>query len=277
MALTDIGLKLKAARESLGLSSSDISNITKIREHYIEDIENGDLSSISPIYAKSFVEAYAKAVKLDPSEYKSELNAETAKMQAARPKTTPKSEESKKTIKNVRLGAGRDSGSPLKSITTKDNITRIAFAAIIVAVIVAVYTLYFAEAENDIEDPVMTSSETISDTTLIDIDGANDDYSEDESEGLLSGVFGGRDSIELEARAIDSSWVKIKMDGIRVDEKLIVPGQTVKWRAKERFVLTQGNVGALEIRRNGKLLEPFGPRGTVVKDVEITAKEVIIK
>ena len=44
--------------------------------------------------------------------------------------------------------------------------------------------------------------------------------------------------------------------------------------ANEYFIITQGNVGAVQFKRNGKLLEPFGARGSVVKNIKITKDEV---
>jgi transcriptional regulator with XRE-family HTH domain len=272
--MEDLGRKLQEARVEKGLSVSELSDRTKIREHYIIDIEKGDMSTVSPVYAKSFVESIAKTLGLEESEYRTTLDSYVAKLRASKPKTQPKHNES---IKNSIRGSDksfRDNMNPrnIRGAFTKENAKKIFVILLGLLGLVVVYIVYFDSDMDNVADPILTDSTTVSDTTYIDVDAGSDD---EEDEGILSGMFsGGRDSIELVATAIDSSWVKIVMDGQRADEKLIVPGEKIIWRAKKEFVITQGNVGALEIRRNGKLLEPFGAKGTVVKGVKITENEV---
>jgi cytoskeleton protein RodZ len=60
------GAMLKAAREKLGLSISEVSARTKINERQIEALESGDLSILPPAtFAKAFIKSYSKVVKLD--------------------------------------------------------------------------------------------------------------------------------------------------------------------------------------------------------------------
>ncbi|MDH4396468.1 MAG: DUF4115 domain-containing protein [Limnobacter sp.] len=60
------GSLLKAARERLGLSISEVSSRTKINERQIEALESGDLSILPPAtFAKAFIKSYCKVVKLD--------------------------------------------------------------------------------------------------------------------------------------------------------------------------------------------------------------------
>jgi len=271
--MEELGRKLKEARESKGLSIAELSELTKIREHYIEDIERGDISTVSPVYAKSFIISFAKAVDLPQEDYVAEMNSIISKARATRPKQLPKHDES---IKNSIKGSDRrlvDSLRPdnLRSAFTQENIKKTLVVLIGLLGLIVVYIVYFDVGSENVADPVLTNGTIVSDTTFIDVD--LDEESEDE--GILGGMFSsGQDSIILTANAIDSSWVKVVIDGKRVDEKLIVPGEKITWKAKEYFLMTQGNVGALEIRRNGKLLEPFGAKGTVVKSVKITEKEV---
>jgi hypothetical protein len=49
-----------------------------------------------------------------------------------------------------------------------------------------------------------------------------------------------------------------------------------RWSANEYFIITQGNIGAVQFSRNGKLLEPFGTKGTVVKNIKVTRDKVTL-
>lgn len=272
--MEELGRKLKEAREAKGLSVAELSELTKIREKYIVDIENGEISTVSPVYAKSFVMNMAKALGLEEESYKSELSSAISRAQATRPKVAPKKTEN---YKNSIKGSDKsflDTINPanIKNAFTKENIKKTIVVLLGMVGLIVVYVVYFDGNPEKVTDPILTGEGGEADTTLIQVDM---DDEEAEEEGLLDGMFSSSsDSLELVATAIDSSWVKVIMDGQRADEKLIVPGEKVTWRAKNYFTMTQGNVGALEIRRNGKLLEPFGAKGTVVKNVRITEDEV---
>ena len=73
----------------------------------------------------------------------------------------------------------------------------------------------------------------------------------------------------LEIRTLDMTWVMIRSDEDTPQEVLLRTGEVIRRRARDRFLLTLGNAGGVEIRLNGELQGPFGETGAVVKDVEI--------
>jgi len=61
-----LGQVLKETRESRGLSLADVSFQTKIREHYLDALENDQISNLpSPVQGKGFLRNYASFLKLD--------------------------------------------------------------------------------------------------------------------------------------------------------------------------------------------------------------------
>lgn len=61
------GAMLRAAREKLGMSLSDVSALTKINERQLQALESGDPARLpSETFARAFIKSYCKAVKLDP-------------------------------------------------------------------------------------------------------------------------------------------------------------------------------------------------------------------
>jgi hypothetical protein len=83
------------------------------------------------------------------------------------------------------------------------------------------------------------------------------------------------DSIILRAKAIDTAWISIEIDGQTSEQMLMKPGMEKRWSAKEYFNITQGNTGAVEYTRNNDLLQPFGEKGTVVRNIKITMDKVL--
>ena len=96
-----------------------------------------------------------------------------------------------------------------------------------------------------------------------------------ENEDGLTQFYEKPDSLLLEARAIDSAWIRINIDGQRSEQLVLVPNQRIKWSAWEYFLISLDNAGAVEFRRDGELLEPFGRVGRSVRNVRITRTEVV--
>ena len=65
------------------------------------------------------------------------------------------------------------------------------------------------------------------------------------------------------------TWVVIRSDEDNPREVLLQPGEVVRWQARDRFLLTLGNAGGVEVRLNGELQGPYGETGVVVRDVEL--------
>lgn len=65
--LTELGNRLKQAREDKGLSLEDLQTITKIQKRYLIGIEEGNYSIMpGQFYARAFIRQYSEAVGLDP-------------------------------------------------------------------------------------------------------------------------------------------------------------------------------------------------------------------
>ncbi|WP_331281063.1 helix-turn-helix domain-containing protein [Bacillus sp. EB01] len=67
--LTELGNRLKEARQAKGLSLDDLQAATKIQKRYLAGIEEGNYSSMpGDFYVRAFIKQYAEAVGLDPDE-----------------------------------------------------------------------------------------------------------------------------------------------------------------------------------------------------------------
>lgn len=77
-SLTELGNRLKEAREAKGLSLDDLQSITKIQKRYLKGIEDGNYSMMpGKFYVRAFIKQYAEAVDLEMAElssyYKEEI------------------------------------------------------------------------------------------------------------------------------------------------------------------------------------------------------------
>lgn len=65
--VTDVGDRLRRARDSRGISLRQVANVTRISVRALEAVERNDLSRLpGGIFTRSFVRAYAAEVGLDP-------------------------------------------------------------------------------------------------------------------------------------------------------------------------------------------------------------------
>lgn len=245
--------KLVEAREKLGLSIEEVSFQTKIRQHIIEALENGNITFDSPVYIKSHLKAYASFLKLPLSALTpvfDELNSKLEKENT--PQNNIENGDQPKTDYTKIFKEKKDKKAPKVNI-----LNTIIYVTLTIAIAGIVYITFFtSDSDSPIDDELNGQAE---DTTIIDKKDKN-----------LFSYFEEPDSLRLTARAVDSAWLRIDIDGKRQEEMLMTPNQEKTWTADNYFLITQGNVGAIQYYRNGKKLPPIGNKGTVVKNLKIT-------
>lgn len=76
--MTELGSRLRMAREEKGISLDELQNITKIQKRYLVGIEEGNYGMMpGKFYVRAFIKQYAEAVGLQPEqlfdEYKNDI------------------------------------------------------------------------------------------------------------------------------------------------------------------------------------------------------------
>lgn len=249
-------------RESLGKSQQEVADITKVRLSVIKDIENGDFEKLPPVYGVSHLKMYLKYLKISEDEVAAELEDISKKHKQQQNKNINKS------INNLKVNKGVDKPTLLNPISlTKPGANKtqlyIVLLIVIIGIAVAIYLSFFnIDSRSSIID---ISPKTLDTASLSDKKGLMDYFD-----------GGGGDSLILEAFSIDECWLKVNIDGKKEEEILMTANMKRRWGATSYFIVNQGNVGAVQFSRNGTLLEPFGTKGTVVKNVKITKEKVAI-
>jgi transcriptional regulator with XRE-family HTH domain len=253
---------LRSARESLNLTLLQVSEMTKIRPHILEEIESGNYKVLPLPYLLASVKTYAKALRLPQEEIDSLVNyikARSGVKEEPVYKTPPKSEKINITDKSHRLKFGKYE----INFTTSNLINYLIYTALGLTIIVLIYVTFFMD-----EGEVRTFSgelEKKPDTTVI----------EDINDGLEA-FFAVKDSIVLEAYGIDTAWMKIVVDGKKAEQITFYPETERRWAAKDYFILSIGNEGAIKFVRDGEELPRFGKKGTVIRNIKITRDEIKI-
>ena len=73
----------------------------------------------------------------------------------------------------------------------------------------------------------------------------------------------------LEITCIDRAWLRVYVDNERVFEGILEPSTVKVWRAKEKFMVSTGNAGGIELKLDNQKLPSLGKKGEVVTGVTL--------
>lgn len=89
MNFAALGQRLREAREAKELTPDDVERATRIRARFIEAIERGDFSEMTPVQAQGFLRNYARFLGLDLDLLESELTGQEPKSRLGRRRREP--------------------------------------------------------------------------------------------------------------------------------------------------------------------------------------------
>ncbi len=262
----EIGRRLKEKRQSLNRELSDIVEEIKIFERYLEAIEEGNLDGLpSKVYYNLFVRSYASELGMDPDELLEDAMTEDI---------PPEKNEAENAAKK---------SPPAKAVSKPDNYTSpiklILFIIVFVIIAFVIIVIISKKAGEDAfyEPPVEISQET-SDKDLIIKDTLVDTASftsvsgpsvQPEIEPPVKTVPE-LPPMKMDITVSELSWILVLADGDTALHRNLPEGATRTLRARERFNLSIGNPGAVELKINDTLLRPLSPTGNPVMGIIIT-------
>jgi cytoskeletal protein RodZ len=148
LTLTELGSRLKEAREVKGISLDELQSITKIQKRYLIGIEEGNYSIMpGKFYIRAFIKQYAEAVDLNPEEifdlYKEDVpsvvNTELPELSRV------------KTRKDISDGSGR----------VLDALPKVLIAVFLIGAAALVYYLVQQNAGDKTNEPLDKGTESV--------------------------------------------------------------------------------------------------------------------
>jgi hypothetical protein len=82
------------------------------------------------------------------------------------------------------------------------------------------------------------------------------------------------DSLVLEAFSSTPVWFSVKMDTLRTERGSLSSNEHRTWKAREYFVVTLGDAGAVTFFLNGREIGTLGEEGTVIKNVVLSRSRI---
>jgi cytoskeleton protein RodZ len=295
--MESFGAYLKQLREEKGISKEDISSRTKISLKYLNALEEGDLGGIpNEVFARGFIRSYARCLALEEQDVLSrfeELAASYYHQKVEQSKTEQHKENQQK-----------------ESIRRKQLLMQWGTGLAVFAVAVGLFIQNTIEHRNrqmpDVSEAKPQAPET--EEQPMEMRTVNPPKVQDEKTPITADQNAEASppvpltinpprsalshspetaavpisppetlkkqipvhSLTLKVEAVEKGWVLVKIDDAVIKEVILDPGEKVDWTAHKQFRLSLENAGGVKVEFNGKLLDPLGPRGVVVKDIVLT-------
>lgn len=290
--MTELGNRLKEARQAKGMSLDDLQTVTKIQKRYLLGIEEGNYQMMpGPFYVRAFIKQYAEAVGLHPEElfeqYKGDL---------------PTTHSDDIPEKLSRVQTRKDLGESSSKIF--DLLPKILIGAFVIGALVVIYYFVQKSAGDGAEEPVNKDNQQVTYDKSEDLskadeetDGTNGEngVTEDEETEIeeepevpvqeLSVVESNRskstyelknaEQFEVKVVSTGETWVNISNGkGYSFYQGLLKKGEkeseTVDFSKETEAFIIVGNSTATEIYINDEKLEfAVSPSEQVRQDITI--------
>lgn len=291
--MTELGQRLKEARELRGMTLDEIQEITKIQKRYLQAIEDGKYEVLpGEFYKRAFVKQYAEAVGIQPDEL---LNSKE--------KEDVVKEESKKQEVPVRTKKEKEVNMNTSSLSSMlDYLPRILMGVIVVGGLVAIWL--FFQGNNDQPEAEDTPQEQVDSNVKSDepvespLNSENQDTTESEEDVEEEGIpeetqeeaqvftvtetDGNRSTVSMTGNDTfvltltgkdDESYVRVQNEeGNVFYDGMIEPGQseTIDLTAENTVEINVGFSLGLDLKVNDELLEyPLEPSDNIHQYVTI--------
>ncbi len=291
--MESFGAYLRQLREEKGVSMEEIASRTKINLKYLKALEEDDLGKIpNEVFAKGFIRSYARCLALEEHEVLTrfeELAASYYHQKVEQIRTEQQKEDQQKEL-----------------VKRKQMLMQWGTGLAVLVIAVGLFIQNAVEhrrrqmpgtAETKIQGPESSEQPTGIQTLNPPKDQSEEPLTPADQSAETSPVPltmnpprpalsvnpqaasapqippktpqkpSLPDPLTLKIEAVERSWVLVKIDDSVTKEVILNPGEKADWTAHKQFRLSLENAGGIKVEFNGKLLDPLGPRGVVVKDV----------
>ncbi len=250
-----LGRYLQDARNGRGIDLREAAQQTRISLQYLKALEAEDFSKLpGEVFVKGFLKNYGKFLNLDESEVMKrygELKQKPAAAPAGAAQAQPEP--------SIAAPEPVPAPAPEKHRSSKLPVEAFIWAAGIIVILTAL--LFTAlpgrhpKETRQAEAPVPASAPS----------GTGELASKSSSTIIRS------DKLYLEVVALENTWLLVRTDSSPQKKAVLNKGESLIWSADERFLLSYGSAGALQLRLNGQELTVNEPKNAVIRDLAITA------
>nr|MDH3163436.1 DUF4115 domain-containing protein [Bacillus licheniformis] len=295
--MTELGNRLKEAREEKGMSLDDLQATTKIQKRYLTALEEGNYDIIpGKFYVRAFIKQYAEAVGLDSEhlfeEFKKDIpNSYNDEVSEKLSSIKPQRELPKSASKALEL---------LPTLLVATGV--IVVIAIIYVIVQAVNGGGNQQAEGPKTEESQSKYDVSKDSPLTKENQQNTDAQKDSAESdkekkdqqsdendkltikatasegsSTTYEVSGSDKLELEVKASENSWVRVRDEkGSSLKEGMMKKGETFQKNITDQsqIDLRIGYAPGVEIKINGEVLSyKLDPKTVMTQNITIQNKK----
>lgn len=307
--LSGLGALLKAEREKRGLSHDQVVEITRLRRHFIEALENEDWNNLpSSVFVRGFIRSYARTLNLDEEKvfdlYESIATDETVPLKPLiEPSITKRGwlvllilivgvmaaiiylwkgyllpEQAFRLLNKESPSESQEKSPAIKSEEAEPAVEQDAgpidpeLSALLEEIYRPVDLMIGEKLAEYLTDETSYTEPT---TKPADTSGSTGSVGSAATTADPDDTAGW---LILNGTVTGKTWIKIYIDDQEPKEYIFHPGSMPQWKAREGFNILIGNAAGIEFDFNGKRIGNLGNIGQVVKlslpeDFEVTGSE----
>jgi cytoskeleton protein RodZ len=285
-----LGEFLRAERQARGISLEQISADTRISLTMLQAIEDGSVKDLAaPVLVKGFLKSYAQRIGLDPEEiiigYQDgieQLGVNREVMERFHQRLYPRATRTKiyallavlgllagvtliwlnysHTRKESNASLNGKIASSLEKIVSGGKVNRKLPA------IVSRRAQKKSGPETESRTPPLTAELTADASSDMEVSRIGDTVSSTENFPRHVGQpSSGSPSFVLRAEAVETTWLRVLIDGSQAHEYTLQPGEQLTWTAATGIHLLVGNAGGIRLYANDAPLKLLGESGKVIR------------
>jgi cytoskeleton protein RodZ len=244
--MTSVGSILREQRESQGRAMAEIAEELCITQHYLRAIEADDLAGVPGLFFyKSFARQYAKVLGVDPARIRTALDA-LSEPEAPQPRPEIRvpnrlvQDTNRRHIPDVPLGWS-------------------VLGLVIVLLGCSGFYAWWKRSPEPVRAAARTSAQVVTVKAIAPL------IQPEQPAVETSGVV-------LKLSATERTWLSISSDGKEIFAGFLQPSESKTLTGLDRATMRVGNAGGIDVRWNGKVIAPLGPRGQVLT-IRITPED----
>jgi cytoskeleton protein RodZ len=280
-----LGELFKQERERMGLSREQIVEVTRLRKHFVEALENEDWEKLpSGVFVRGFITSYAQVVGVD-EERALALYESSMPVKSSPPKPLVKRPKAKIGplffLASLLIGVAVlilwilypfSIYSPLQPEITPPSEPRQEPSPAMKTEVpepeepeIKIEIEKVAEETKVASDPTVQEEESLEAASL-EVETPTEPAANEPSITEPASVTeAGEARFVLTGHVNDRTWIRICVDEQEPKEYIFQPGSRPQWKAKEGFNVLVGNAAGIEFDFNEKRFENLGDLGRVVR------------
>jgi cytoskeleton protein RodZ len=270
--MPSVGSHLRQLRETRGISLEEIARATRVNSSYLVALETDDHASLPvPVFTRGFIRAYCQALGEAPEQ---SLALYDGRGDVATAVATPSAAATASAAAPARPAAPPRQASAPEPVRRPEPIRRsnepppknrgpvlVSFVLLVVlGVALFAVTLLLQSGREPAEDRRVARAPA----RMAELPPAGTPASVPAPAPSNSAVPVAPTGYRLVARALETTWMRVRTEEGKTIEETIPAGQIREWFSSGPFTLTIGNAGGVQLELNGRSLPPLGASGVVI-------------